>query len=76
MKSLVRFLFVVKLVCSFVSSPTRAEDECCPNVLFVMCHQLNAGVLSCYGGPISAPDIDRIADKGVLFDLVIRYFFT
>ncbi len=38
-----------------------------PNVLIIMCDQLNAGVLSCYGGPVPTPNIDRIAGEGVRF---------
>lgn len=38
-----------------------------PNVLLIMCDQLNARVLGCYGGPVQTPNIDRIAREGVLF---------
>ena len=38
-----------------------------PNILIVMCDQLNAGVLGCYGGPVPTPNIDRLAGEGVLF---------
>jgi arylsulfatase A-like enzyme len=38
-----------------------------PNVLLMMCDQLNASVLSCYGGPVPTPNLDRIANKGVIF---------
>ena len=38
-----------------------------PNILFMMCDQLNAGALSCYGGPVPTPNIDRIARQGVRF---------
>ena len=33
-----------------------------------MCDQLNAGVLSCYGGPVPTPNIDRVAQEGVRLD--------
>ena len=39
-----------------------------PNVLLIMCDQLNAGVLGCYGGQVPTPNIDRIAREGVRFD--------
>ena len=39
-----------------------------PNVLFIICDQLNANALSCYGGPVATPNIDRIAAEGVRFD--------
>ena len=39
-----------------------------PNVLMIMCDQLNPGVLSCYGGPLKAPNIERLASEGIVFD--------
>lgn len=39
-----------------------------PNILFIMCDQLSAHALSCYGGPVPTPNIDRIAENGVRFD--------
>lgn len=38
-----------------------------PSVLIIMCDQLNAHVLSCYGGPVPTPNIDRLAHDGVRF---------
>lgn len=38
-----------------------------PNILFIMCDQLNAHALSCYDGPVPTPNIDRIARQGVRF---------
>lgn len=38
-----------------------------PNVLLIMCDQLTASVLGCYGGPVPTPNIDRIAAEGVQF---------
>ncbi len=38
-----------------------------PNILFIMCDQLQADVLSCYGGPVDTPNIDRIAREGIRF---------
>lgn len=39
-----------------------------PNVLFIMCDQLSATALSCYGGPVPTPHIDRLAREGVRFN--------
>jgi arylsulfatase A-like enzyme len=39
-----------------------------PNILFIICDQLNANALSCYGGPVKTPNIDRIAEQGVRFN--------
>jgi len=38
-----------------------------PNILFMMCDQLNVSALSCYGGPVPTPNIDGIARQGVRF---------
>lgn len=46
--------------------PSRGSAEQ-PNVLMILADQVNAGVLGCYGGPIPTPNIDRLADEGVLF---------
>jgi arylsulfatase A-like enzyme len=46
-------------------SPGKAER---PNVLIILCDQLNAGVLGCYGGPVPTPHIDCLAREGVRFE--------
>jgi len=33
-----------------------------------MCDQLGAGILSCYGGPVATPNMDRLAREGVRFE--------
>ena len=38
------------------------------NVLFMLCDQLNLRLLSCYGGPIRTPNLDRLCQRGVRFD--------
>lgn len=38
-----------------------------PNILIIMCDQLNASVLSCYGGPVLTPNIDGLAESGARF---------
>ena len=42
-----------------------------PNILIVMVDQLNASTLSCYGGPVPTPHIDRIAREGVRFNQAV-----
>ena len=39
-----------------------------PNIMFIMCDQLNAQALSCYGGAVDTPNINRIANEGVRFN--------
>ena len=52
-----------------VSAATeKAPQPRRPNVLMLMCDQLTARVLSCYGGPVRTPNIDRIAHEGVRFN--------
>ncbi len=45
----------------------RSDRAEAPNILFIMCDQLSAHALSCYGGPVPTPNIDSIARKGVRF---------
>ena len=35
-----------------------------PNVLYIVLDDVGFGALSCYGGPIDTPNIDRIAAAG------------
>lgn len=44
-----------------------AASTTSPNVLIIMCDQLTAGVLGCYGGPLPTPHVDRLAREGVCF---------
>ena len=63
--------------CAALAGTAALSGICCtgreqseskkPNVLIMMCDQLNANALSCYGGPVSTPNIDRIAGSGALF---------
>ena len=40
-----------------------------PNFLFLMCDQLSASALSCYGNTVvKSPNIQQLADEGVVFD--------
>ena len=39
------------------------------NILFIMCDQLRADYLSCYGHPfLETPNIDSLAERGVRFE--------
>jgi arylsulfatase A-like enzyme len=51
------------------SSPADSDQRHSqrPNVLIIMCDQLNASALSCYGGWIPAPNLERLAHRGVAF---------
>ncbi len=52
----------------------REQPTQTPNILLLICDQLNASVLGCYGGPVPTPHIDCLASEGVLFtDAVCVY---
>ena len=38
------------------------------NVLFIMCDQLRRDFISCYGGRVHTPNLERLAARGVRFD--------
>ena len=38
-----------------------------PNFLLIMCDQLTSSVLGCYGGFVPTPNIDKLAEEGVIF---------
>ena len=38
-----------------------------PNILFLMCDQLNPAVTSLYGGPVPTPNLEKLAARGVTF---------
>ncbi|HEX2950389.1 MAG TPA: arylsulfatase [Armatimonadota bacterium] len=46
--------------------PPKARDEA-PNVLYIVLDDVGFSAMSCYGGPIETPTIDRIANNGVRF---------
>lgn len=46
---------------------TAAASPPRPNILVILCDQLNASVISPYGGPVKTPNIERIESRGVVF---------
>ena len=46
--------------------PPRAPDGA-PNVVYVVLDDVGFSAMSCYGGPIETPNIDRIVAKGVRY---------
>jgi uncharacterized sulfatase len=57
---------MVLLLCatSFAAEPVKR-----PNVLFIICDDLNVTSLGCYGNTVcKTPNIDRLAARGVKFD--------
>ena len=45
----------------------RAAGSRSPDIVIILCDQLSARVLGCYGGPVPTPNIGRIAHEGVMF---------
>lgn len=58
-------LLIICSACSTKNSDKKKANIKKPNVLVIMCDQLNSKALSCYGGPVATPNIDRIASEGV-----------
>ena len=46
--------------------PQRAPDGA-PNIVYVVLDDVGFSALSCYGGPIDTPNIDRIASEGLRY---------
>ena len=51
----------------FLISTLFSKGKQNPNVLLFFPDQLQRDVLSCYGGPVHTPNIDRLAKEGILF---------
>ena len=47
--------------------PLRAKEGA-PNVLFIVQDDTGFGQLGCYGSPIETPNIDQLAQNGLLFN--------
>jgi len=52
---------------SIIQASGQNKSEARPNMLIIMADQLNPGVLSCYGGKVPTPNIDRLAREGAMF---------
>lgn len=48
-------------------SPVMAP-EAAPNILLVMTDDVGFGAVSTFGGPVPAPNLDRLAAEGVRFN--------
>ena len=46
--------------------PPKAPDGA-PNVVYIVLDDVGFSAMSCYGGPIETPNIDRIVDQGVRY---------
>ncbi|MBI3209873.1 MAG: sulfatase-like hydrolase/transferase [Candidatus Solibacter usitatus] len=52
---------------TFLAAAAAQPAPAQPNILFLMCDQLNASVTSLYGGPVATPHLERLARRGVVF---------
>jgi arylsulfatase A-like enzyme len=51
----------------FAAAAALAATGRPPNILTILCDQLNASVTSVYGGPVPTPNLERLARQGVVF---------
>jgi arylsulfatase A-like enzyme len=58
---------IIILLITQLTTCVQQEIHTKPNVLFIICDQLNAAALSSYNGPVNTPNIDRLGSEGVLF---------
>lgn len=74
MKSKIVFFFLILFTVYFTSCNSVSEQETAqrPNILFIMADDHAFQAISAYGGPLKdiapTPNIDRIADAGMLFN--------
>jgi arylsulfatase A-like enzyme len=59
------FLLIVANACN---RPQQAIEEELPNIVILFSDELAPEYLSCYGGEIPTPNIDKIANQGIRFE--------
>jgi arylsulfatase A-like enzyme len=52
---------------TFLEGAAAAAVPPRPSVVTIICDQFNAAVSSVYGGPVSTPNLERLARRGVVF---------
>ena len=65
-----RFAFFVKLIFFFLPTvclQAAGEKPFQPNIILILADDVSADELSPYGGAISMPNLQKLADEGVLF---------
>ncbi len=55
------------LAAAFLATSASAQSKGRPNIIFILGDDISARALSCYGGPIKMPELDRLAKNGVQF---------
>ncbi|MCG6156097.1 sulfatase [Rubinisphaera margarita] len=65
---MIRRLIALALLFIVAQTPSARAEDSRPNVLFIICDDLNCD-LGCYGDDrVESPNIDRLAEQGVRFD--------
>jgi arylsulfatase A-like enzyme len=62
-----RFTITASAFLLFLAGPLLAADPLRPNIVIVLADDFGWGDLSCYGGPVQTPHLDRMARDGVRF---------
>ena len=65
MKSRCLFLFLIIIACFSSCKKDKINDR--PNILLIIADDLGYSDLGCYGSEISTPNLDRLAENGILF---------
>ena len=61
-----RIMLVLLCWIAIFSGPSEAADAK-PNIIFILADDLGWGDLSCYGGEVPTPNLDRMAREGTRF---------
>ncbi len=62
-----RTILTAAVLLAALTSPLTAGESQRPNIVIVLADDFGWGDLSCYGGPIQTPHLDRMAREGVRF---------
>jgi len=63
--STLRILFAMIIVAVLVSTRAHSSDK--PNIIIILADDMGYSDIGCYGGEISTPNLDKLANKGVKF---------
>ncbi len=69
-----RLLLILVLLWAAGASPARAETEPPERIILIVIDTLRQDHLSCYGGRVSTPNIDKLAARGQRFTRAVSSF--
>lgn len=61
------FLLGLLILCVSCKNAPREPDTSPPNILLILADDLGYADLGCYGGDIETPNLDKLAEEGILF---------